>query len=189
MRAGQAAAGDATEAGELRMKGEGIEQLVLTDAEGQQRTFDRVWCQYPAIESAERIWIHKDPAGILFEELGREAGRPNSEEHRLSGGAIMWRMALPVVLGLIASVSAVASDELMPAVRLEAAGKAIDTDNGHAAPFVCDFDGDAIQDLLVGQFGDGLLWIYRNEGTNAEPRLAAGVKFKDGEKDGRVPSG
>jgi hypothetical protein len=100
----------------------------------------------------------------------------------------MWRMLVLVVFGLVASANAV-SDELLPPVRLEAAGKAIDTDVGHAAPFVCDFDGDGIQDLLVGQFGDGLLWIYHNEGTNAEPKLAAGVKFKDGAKDGTVPHG
>jgi hypothetical protein len=42
---------------------------------------------------------------------------------------------------------------------------------------------------MVGQFGDGLLRIYRNEGTNSEPKLAAGVKFKEGKEDGRVPSG
>jgi len=98
-------------------------------------------------------------------------------------------MAVFVVLGLVASASAAMSDELASPVRLEAAGKVIDTDVGHAAPCVCDFDGDGVQDLLVGQFGDGLLWIYRNEGTNAEPRLAAGVKFKDGAKDGTVPHG
>jgi hypothetical protein len=81
------------------------------------------------------------------------------------------------------------SPELAPAVRLEAAGKPIDTDIGHAAPFVCDFDGDGVQDLLVGQFGEGLLWIYRNEGTNSEAKLATGLKFKNGAEDGRVPSG
>jgi hypothetical protein len=79
--------------------------------------------------------------------------------------------------------------ELLPPVRLEAAGKPIDTAIGHAAPCAADFDGDGVMDLLVGQFGDGLLWIYRNEGTNARPKLAAGVKFKDGNKDGRVPTG
>lgn len=79
--------------------------------------------------------------------------------------------------------------ELQPPVRLEAAGKPIDTDIGHAAPFVGDFDGDGVQDLLVGQFGDGLLWIYKNEGTNTAAKLAAGVKFKDGTQDGRVPTG
>lgn len=81
------------------------------------------------------------------------------------------------------------SAELMPPVRIEAAGKPIDTAVGHAHPLVVDFDGDGVQDLLVGQFGEGILWIYRNEGTNAQPKLAAGVKFKDGSKDGRVPTG
>jgi hypothetical protein len=78
---------------------------------------------------------------------------------------------------------------LAPPVRLEAAGKPIDTNVGHAAPFVCDFDGDGVKDLLVGQFGGGQLLIYHNEGTNTQPKLAAGVKFKDGKPEGSVPSG
>jgi hypothetical protein len=81
------------------------------------------------------------------------------------------------------------SRELTPPVRLEAAGRPIDTDVGHAAPFVGDFDGDGVRDLLVGQFGEGVLWIYHNEGTNAQPKLAAGKKFKDGGPAGRVPTG
>jgi hypothetical protein len=98
--------------------------------------------------------------------------------------------ALAVMLiGWSSAESASPAAELAPPVRLEAAGKPIDTEIGHAAPFVCDFDGDGVQDLLVGQFGGGILWIYRNEGTNAQPKLAAGVKFKDGKKDGCVPSG
>ena len=76
-----------------------------------------------------------------------------------------------------------------PPVRLEAAGKPIDTEVGHAAPLVVDFDGDGKNDLLVGQFGDGLLWFYKNIGTNARPKYAAGVKFKGGRPDGRVPTG
>jgi hypothetical protein len=79
--------------------------------------------------------------------------------------------------------------ELEPPVRLEAGGKPIDTAVGHAAPFVSDFDGDGVRDLLVGQFGEGLLWVYKNVGTNAQPKFAAGVKFKDGNADGRVPTG
>jgi hypothetical protein len=76
-----------------------------------------------------------------------------------------------------------------PPVRLEAAGKPIDTDVGHAAPLVVDFDGDGKNDLLVGQFGDGILWFYKNVGTNEHPQYAAGVKFKDGKPEGRVPTG
>ena len=78
---------------------------------------------------------------------------------------------------------------MFPPVRLEANGKPIDTAVGHAAPFVGDFDGDGKRDLLVGQFGDGILWVYDNVGTNAAPKFAAGVKFKDGAQDGRVPTG
>jgi len=91
--------------------------------------------------------------------------------------------------GLAASPPGAPATKFLPPVRLEAAGKPIDTAVGHAAPFVCDFDGDGKRALLVGQFGDGILWIYRNVGTNEKPRFAAGVKFQAGGKDGRVPTG
>ncbi len=96
----------------------------------------------------------------------------------------------PLVLALAGlAPGAEPATELLPPVRLEAAGKPIDTAVGHAAPFVGDFDGDGVNDLLVGQFGDGILWVYKNTGSNAHPRLAAGVKFKGESKDGRVPMG
>ena len=94
-----------------------------------------------------------------------------------------------VLMSLNASNAPALGDDLAPPVRLEAAGKPIDTEVGHAAPFVYDWDGDGVKDLLVGQFGGGVLWIFHNEGTNAQPKLAAGVKFKQGAKDGVVPSG
>lgn len=101
-------------------------------------------------------------------------------------------MAYSLILalfGLAPPADKTTTGELRPPVRLEAAGKPIDTAIGHAAPFVGDFDGDGVNDLLVGQFGKGQLWIYRNTGSNAAVKLAAGVKFKDGKADGRVPSG
>ncbi len=79
--------------------------------------------------------------------------------------------------------------DLLPAVRLEAAGAPIDTEIGHAAPFVGDFDGDGRKDLLVGQFGGGALWIYRNVGTNREPKFDKGFKWQDGGPTGTVPAG
>jgi hypothetical protein len=96
---------------------------------------------------------------------------------------------LLALLGLAPPGSGDPAGELAPPVRIEAAGKPIDTEVGHAAPFVGDFDGDGVNDLLVGQFGQGLLRIYRNEGSQERPKLAAGVTFKDGKEDGRVPTG
>jgi hypothetical protein len=93
------------------------------------------------------------------------------------------------MIGVVVLTGLVFGVEFAEPVRLAGGGKVIDTDTGHAAPFVGDFDGDGVQDLLVGQFGEGVLWIFRNEGSNAQPKLAAGVKFKGGKKDGTVPSG
>jgi len=94
------------------------------------------------------------------------------------------------LLGFVVLGAEGPAKELLPPVRVEAAGKPIDAEKiGHAAPFVADFDGDGIKDLLVGQFHEGILRIYRNVGSSGQPQLAAGVKFKDGAKDGRVPTG
>ena len=100
-------------------------------------------------------------------------------------------MSAPLLLALLAA-GPPAPDlarELLPPVRLQAAGKYIDTDVGHAAPFVGDFDGDGRPDLLVGQFGGGALWVFKNEGTAREFKLAAGRKYKDGAETGVVPAG
>lgn len=101
-------------------------------------------------------------------------------------------MRTPFLLALLAVAPLLAEDpskELAAPVRLEAGGKPIDTAIGHSAPFVVDLDGDGVRDLLVGQFGDGLLWLFHNEGTNAAPRLAAGTRVQAGGKDASVPTG
>ncbi len=99
----------------------------------------------------------------------------------------MWRTIL--IVTVFGAPPEKVSDEFEPPMRLMAAGKVIDTEVGHAAPFIGDFDGDGVRDLLVGQFGEGQLWIYRNEGTDTQPKLAAGVKFKEGKSEGTIPSG
>ena len=73
------------------------------------------------------------------------------------------------------------SPELSPPTRIEAGGKPIDTDVGHAAPCVTDFDGDGVRDLLVGQFGGGgQLRIYRNLGSDRAPVFRAHELFMAG---------
>ena len=130
--------------------------------------------------------VHSRIFGMVLFGTNRENSRVETFH---KGRHTMLRIVLLILAPLIMDGNVGLAPELEPPVRLEAAGKPIDTDTGHAAPFVCDFDGDGVKDLLVGQFGQGILWIYHNEGTNSEPKLAARIKFKDGNEDGRVPSG
>jgi hypothetical protein len=79
---------------------------------------------------------------------------------------------------------------LAPPVLLHVAGRPIDVaGSGHSAPFVADVDGDGLDDLLVGQYDDGKLRIYRNVGTKTEPAFGGFTWFKDDAPTGRVPFG
>jgi hypothetical protein len=79
--------------------------------------------------------------------------------------------------------------DLAAPVQLRADSKTINVDVGHAAPFVGDFAGDGTMHLLVGQFGDGKLRVYRNAGTAKAPRFDKFEWFLGGNPEGRVPSG
>lgn len=92
--------------------------------------------------------------------------------------------ALPLFL-----VSLAWGQEFQKPVRLEAAGEPIDTEVGHAAPYVYDFDRDGKRDLLVGQFGGGKLKIYRNLGTSEAPRFGEPEWFHAGGAVATVPAG
>jgi hypothetical protein len=82
------------------------------------------------------------------------------------------------------------SNELLPPVPLLADGKPLDVArDGHSAPFVGDFDGDGKRDLLVGQYHEGRLRIYRNRDANARPRFDDFTWFEAEGRPGRVPEG
>lgn len=96
----------------------------------------------------------------------------------------------PVAVGLLLGWSPTfAATELATPFRVEANGKPIDMDQGNAAPFVMDFDGDGQFDLLLGQRGECKLRIYRNLGSNRAPRFGVSAWFKAGGVDASLPGG
>lgn len=95
-------------------------------------------------------------------------------------------------LTFIAASSLVApavAGELLEPFRVEANGKPIDMDVGFAAPFVTDFDGDGVFDLMLGQRGECKLRIFRNIGSNKEPKFGVSAFFKAGGVDASLPGG
>ena len=77
-------------------------------------------------------------------------------------------------------------------IRVEADGEPIVAVIGHAAPFVVDYDGDGLRDLVVGMFGSDLQGVpggtarfYKNLGTNAAPKFDG---FKTLQAKGRPAS-
>jgi hypothetical protein len=98
-------------------------------------------------------------------------------------------VALPAAAFAAANNAEANKAQLALPVQVQAEGKPIDiTEVGHAAPFHADFDGDGKRDLLVGQFGQGKLRIYKNQGTDAEPRFGKYEYFKAGADLGTVPA-
>lgn len=96
-----------------------------------------------------------------------------------------------------------------PPVRLEADGVPIDVTIGHAAPYLIDFDGDGVRDLLVGEFGkgkfpkerlperlrekdssysEGKLRIYRNVGTDQAPLFKDFEYLRAGREYASIPT-
>ena len=101
------------------------------------------------------------------------------------------------VASLLASTasSPQAGDDLKKPFRLKSGSEIIDVNTGHAAPYLFDFDGDGVRDLLVGEFGKGRLdfegqlyvrgrlRIYRNVGSETKPHYDG---FKWFQADGKI---
>ena len=91
-------------------------------------------------------------------------------------------------------------------VPLRANGEVINVFTGHAAPYLYDFDGDGVRDLLVGEFGvgnfkgetteeasaghpwtAGKLRFYKNHGSEVSPLYKDWSYVQAGDQDAQVP--
>lgn len=89
-------------------------------------------------------------------------------------------MRIVPILAALAAAAALPAQQLARPFRVEADGKPIEVDIGHAAPYLYDWDGDGVRDLLVGQFGEGKLRIYKNRGTDSAPKFTTFEWFHAG---------
>lgn len=81
-------------------------------------------------------------------------------------------------------------NELLPPVQIQVGKQPLDIErSGHAAPFVGDFYEDGGLCLLVGQYSEGRLRVYRNTGTHNQPRFDSYTWFEAGGKIASVPVG
>src|SRR5439155_23001740 len=77
--------------------------------------------------------------------------------------------------------------EFQPPVRLQGGSVAVRVESpGYAAPCWADIDGDGKKDLLVGQFNQGKIHVYKNLGGG---KLAAGAWLKADGIDAEIPGG
>jgi hypothetical protein len=76
-------------------------------------------------------------------------------------------------LGLFCGAALCGATEFQRPARLTADGTAVRVESpGYAAPCWADVDGDGKKDLLVGQFNQGKIRVFKNLG---EGKLAGGV--------------
>jgi hypothetical protein len=88
-------------------------------------------------------------------------------------------------LVLLCSVAWCAAAEFEPPVRLTAGGVPIRVESpGFAAPCLVDLDGKGRKDLVVGQFNQGKMKVYKNLGGG---KFAEGVWLKADGKIAEVP--
>lgn len=107
----------------------------------------------------------------------------------------IFKLVSLLLVIMLAACGSEESAKLIPATSLAAPvaltladGAVLDTGGiGHAAPYYGDCDGDGVKELLVGEFKDGALRIYKNNGTNDKPEFQDFEFFKIGDEQAIVP--
>ena len=73
--------------------------------------------------------------------------------------------------------------------KIAAGGTPIDVKVGHLVPDVVDWNNDGKKDLVVGQFKEGAIRLYLNEGTDSKPVFGEFSLLAAGEKPIKLDAG
>lgn len=94
------------------------------------------------------------------------------------------KRVLIAAIGLVGAAACSAAEFEKP-VRITVDGAAVRVESpGFAAPALADLDGDGKKDLLVGQFRDGKIRVFKGMGNG---KYAAGTWLQAGGKDAQIP--
>ena len=97
----------------------------------------------------------------------------------------MFRQIAVLTLVLFSCARAIKASEFEAPVMVKAGDKAVRVESpGYAAPCWADVDRDGKKDLLVGQFNDGKIQVYRNLGDG---QFAEGTWLQAGGGVATVP--
>ena len=97
----------------------------------------------------------------------------------------MFRQIAVLTLVLFSCARAIEASEFESPVMVKAGDKAVRVESpGYAAPCWADVDRDGKKDLLVGQFNDGKIQVYRNLGDG---QFAEGTWLQAGGGVATVP--
>ena len=79
--------------------------------------------------------------------------------------------------------------QLQEGVLVQVDQQAIDVPIGHLVPCVADWNGDGKKDLILGQFREGAIRLYLNQGTNAAPIFTDFTFLETGGKPIKLDAG
>jgi hypothetical protein len=92
---------------------------------------------------------------------------------------------LLAAVGLLGCAAVCSAIEFAPPVRLQAGGSVIRVEMpGYACPCLADLDGDGKPDLLVGQFNQGKIQVFKGLGGG---KFAKGTWLQADGKAAEVP--
>ncbi|MEZ6004650.1 MAG: hypothetical protein R3F33_10750 [Planctomycetota bacterium] len=96
----------------------------------------------------------------------------------------MLYLLLPPILPLL-PIQGLEAPKFQAPLELQAAGAPLRIESpGYAAPCLYDIDGDGHKELIVGQFREGKIQVFRNQD---EAELAAGTWLQAEGEPAKVP--